>query len=251
MTDTFERFSNRVANYVRYRPDYPREIIRHLTEHCGLTPESIIADVGCGPGMSTRMFLENGNSVFGVEPNERMREAAVEYLAEFPRFTPVNGTSEATNLPNASVDLIVAAQAFHWFDPKPTRPELKRIAKPGAWTVLIWNIRQENTTPFLIEYEEFIRQYSIDYHVVRHNNVGDIEIAEFLGPSYETAAFDNVQVFDFDGLLGRVASSSYMPAEDHERFSSMAAALRTLFAKHERNGRISVLYDTKVYYSLT
>jgi SAM-dependent methyltransferase len=251
MTDTVERFSNRVANYVKYRPDYPREIVSHLVAHCGLTQGAVIADVGCGPGMSSKMFLEYGCSVYGVEPNDAMREAAVEYLAEFPLFTPVEGTSNATTLPDDSVDMIVAAQAFHWFDPATTRPEFKRIAKPGGWTVLIWNIRQETTTAFLIEYEDLIRQHSVDYHAVRHNNITDKEVGEFLGPGFEIAEFSNVQEFDFEGLLGRLASSSYMPPEGHESFPAMADALRSLFAKHERNGKISVLYDTKVYYALT
>jgi SAM-dependent methyltransferase len=251
MTDTVERFSNRVANYVKYRPGYPREIVGHLAENCDLTPETIIADVGCGPGMSTRMFLENGNRVFGVEPNDAMREAAVEYLAEFDKFAPVKGTSNATALPDASVDMIVAAQAFHWFDPAKTRPEFKRIARAGCWTVLIWNIRQEETTPFLIEYEQFITDHSVDYHVVRHNNITDREVGEFLGDGFRTATFDNVQVFDFEGLLGRLASSSYMPPEGHESFPAMADDLRTLFAKHQRGGRIEILYDTKIYYAPT
>ena len=251
MTENVERFSNRVENYVKYRPGYPHEIVRHLAENCGLTRETVIADVGCGPGMSAKMFLENSNRVFGVEPNDAMREAAVEYLAEFPGFTPIKGTSDATTLSDSSVDMIVAAQAFHWFDPVSTRAEFKRIARPGGYIVLIWNIRQEETTPFLVEYEQFITTYSVDYHLVRHNNITDREIGEFLGPDFRTAAFDNIQTFDFDGLLGRLASSSYMPPQGHERFAPMAEALRSLFAKHERNGRIEILYDTKVYYALT
>jgi SAM-dependent methyltransferase len=251
MTNSVERFSDRVANYVKFRPDYPREIIGHLAMHCGLTRDTIVADVACGPGMSSKMFLENGNAVIGVEPNDAMRQASVEYLARFPNFTPVKGTSDVTGLPTGSVDMIVAAQAFHWFEPISTRIEFKRIARPGAYTVLIWNIRQEHSTAFLVEYEQFVSAYSVDYHVVRHNNITDTEIAEFLGDGFKTATFANEQRFDFDGLLGRLASSSYMPPEGHERYAPLAEALRTLFAKHERNGRIEILYDTKVYYALT
>ena len=180
-----------------------------------------------------------------------MRAAAEEYLVEFPRFRPVKGTSDKTSLPASSIDIIVAAQAFHWFDAAKTRPEFKRIAKPGGWTALIWNIRQEETTPFLGEYEEFIRHYSVDYHVVRHNNITDKEIGEFLGPDFKTSTFDNKQTFDLTGLLGRLTSSSYMPPEGHERYAAMADALGSLFAKHAQNGRIEILYDTKLYYALT
>jgi SAM-dependent methyltransferase len=249
MTDTVERFSNRVANYVKYRPDYPREIIGWLTEQGALARDSIVADVGCGPGKSTRMFLENGNRVFGVEPNAAMRQAAVQYLKEFPDFRPIGGGSENTNLNDGSVDLIVAAQAFHWFRPEPTKKEFQRIVKPNGHVSLIWNIRQETTTPFLIEYEQLIRDHATDYEAVRHNNIGDDEVKQFLGPDTKTATFDNVQEFDLQGLLGRLVSSSYMPSESHANYNTMADQLKAIFAKHERNGRIQILYDTKVYLS--
>lgn len=249
MTDNIERFSNRVENYVKYRPDYPRQIVSYLEANCDLTEDTVVADVGCGPGMSAKMFVENGNHVIGVEPNDAMRKSADEYFSAFSRFISVKGTSDSTTLPDTSVDMIVAAQAFHWFDAAKTVPEFKRIAKPGAWTVLIWNIRQETTTPFLIEYEQFIQQHSVDYHVVRHNNITEKEIGEFLGRDFITAKFDNVQKFDFKGLLGRLASSSYMPPEGHDKYGIMAEELRGLFAKHAKNDRIEILYDTMLYRS--
>lgn len=248
MSDTVERFSNRVTNYVKYRPHYPREIIQYLESNCGLTKGTIIADVGCGPGMSTKMFLENGNRVFGVEPNAAMRAAAIEYLSAFPNFIPIEGTSDRTTLPDSSVNMVVAAQAFHWFDALKTRPEFNRILKPGGHIVLIWNIRLEDTTPFLLEYEQFIRDHSVDYHVVRHNNITEKEIGDFLGSDFRSAGFDNIQEFDFEGLLGRLASSSYMPPEGHENFDRMADELHSLFAKHAENDRIAILYDTNIYH---
>lgn len=247
MSDSVERFSNRVENYVKYRPDYPHKIIGYLELNCGLTSKSVIADVGCGPGISSRLFLENGNRVIGVEPNAAMRSAAEVLLGNMD-FWAIDGTSDQTTLADASVDMVVAAQAFHWFDAEKTSPEFKRILKPSGHIVLIWNLRQEDTTPFLIEYEQFIRDHSVDYHVVRHNNITEKEIGEFLGPDFRTAKFDNVQEFDFDGLLGRLASSSYMPPEGHEKYDSMAAELRILFAKHAENDRIKILYDTNVYH---
>ena len=132
MTDTVERFSNRVENYVKYRPDYPGEIVAFLASRCGLTKESVVADVGCGTGISTRMFLENGNRVYGVEPNASMRAAAEKYLVSFPWFIPVDGTSVATDLETNSIDFVVAAQAFHWFDPEKTRAEFNRILKQNG-----------------------------------------------------------------------------------------------------------------------
>src|SRR5262245_50759059 len=127
MSDSVSRFSNRVANYVKYRPEYPREIVAFLGEACGLKKDSVIADVGCGPGISSKIFLENGNRVLGVEPNEAMRDAAREYLAAYNNFSIIDGRADATTLSDASVDFVIAAQAFHWFEPDATRAEFKRI----------------------------------------------------------------------------------------------------------------------------
>jgi SAM-dependent methyltransferase len=251
MSDSVSRFSDRVAAYVKYRPDYQREIVAFLAEAIGLTPEWTIADVGCGPGISSKIFLENGNRVYGVEPNEAMRDAATEYLAGFDKFTMTGGRSDATGLPRASVEMVVAAQAFHWFDREPTRLEFARILKAGGNIVLIWNLRLEEATPFLVEYEELIRRFSPDYVAVRHNNITDDDVAAFLGAQFGKTVFANKQVFDLDGLKGRLLSSSYIPHEAHPAYPGMVSALRDMFAKHCADGKIEVLYDTNVYYSLT
>ena len=248
MTDTVERFSNRVKNYVKYRPDYPREIIGYLEVNCGLTHESVIADIGCGTGISSRIFLENGNRVLGVEPNAAMRSAAREYLARFPNFTPVDGTSDNTTLGDASVDMIVAAQAFHWFEPDATRMEFRRILKPGGHIVLIWNERQLDTTPFLVEYEAFLLKHANDYGNVRHENFHAKELSDFFQQEYGSATFSNKQVFDFDGLKGRMLSASYMPSESDQKFDTVVEDLHRLFVKHAEYGKIEIFYDTNVYH---
>jgi SAM-dependent methyltransferase len=248
MTDTVDRFSNRVTNYIKYRPGYPREIVAYLTDNAGLTVESIIADIGCGPGHSARMFLENGNRVLGVEPNASMRSAAEVLLGSLD-FWAIDGTAEATTLPDDSVDLVVAAQAFHWFDAAKTRAEFPRILKPGGNIVLMWNERQLDRTPCLIEYEQFLLKYATDYSKVRHENVDALRLNEFFQTDYGSAVFENVQVFDFDGLKGRMFSSSYMPNEDEPIAEAMVSELHSLFAKHSENGRINVFYDTRVYHS--
>lgn len=249
MANTVERFSNRVANYVKYRPDYPREVIGHLTANCGLTEDSIIADVGCGPGQSSRMFLENGNRVIGVEPNEAMRAAAKEILGEFANFTVVDGTSENTTLPAASVDFVVAAQAFHWFDADKAQSEFRRILRPGGHVVLIWNERQLDTTPFLVEYEKLLLKYGSDYTKVRHENVDALKLDDFFQSGYGSAVFENVQAHDFEGIKGRMFSASYMPSETDPNARHLTDELRELFAKHSERGKINIIYDTRVYYS--
>lgn len=249
MTETVERFSNRVDNYVKYRPDYPREVVRLLRENCRLTRESVVADIGCGTGISCRMFLENGNRVFGVEPNAAMRSAAERQLGEFPWFISVDGTAENTTLATASVDFAVAAQAFHWFDVETSVAEFRRILKPGGYIVLIWNERRLDATPFLIEYEQFLLKYGRDYAAVRHDRIDEATLAPALGGRMRTATFEYIQEFDLDGLTGRMLSSSYMPAETDPVFPAMADELRALFANHAENGRIKVFYDTNVFYA--
>jgi SAM-dependent methyltransferase len=249
MVDTVERFSNRVANYVKYRPGYPAGVLALFRDEIGLEPSSVVADLGSGTGLSAKLFLENGNRVYGVEPNAAMRAAAEEFLKDLPNFTSVDGTAENTTLPDDSVDLVVAAQAFHWFDPAATRREIRRIAKQNGHVALIWNERQLDTTRFLRDYEALLMQFANDYDAVRHDNVTEEKLADFFGKEFRRKTFENRQVFDFEGLRGRLLSSSYMPAEDDPRFEPMSAALHALFAKHAEDGKIAVLYDTNVFYT--
>lgn len=248
MTESVRRFSNRVENYVKYRPGYPPEVLSLFESQMGLTGDSVVADIGSGPGISSRLFLENGNAVYDVEPNAAMREAAGRLLGNFPKFHGMDGTAENTGLPNESVDFVIAAQAFHWFDPEGTRREFKRILRPGGWIALIWNERQLDSTDFLREYEAFLLRHANDYEKVRHENITETVLETFFRASFRRAAFPNEQIFDFEGLRGRLLSSSYMPAEDDPAYTSMIAELEKLFAKHEENGKIKVFYDTNIFY---
>lgn len=248
MNDTVSRFSNRVANYVAYRPGYPSEVLELFKNAMGLTDDSIVADIGSGTGLSSKLFLENGNTVYGVEPNAAMRQAAEEYLRQFGNFISHDGTAENTNLDDASIDFVTAAQAFHWFDADKTRNEFGRILKPGGHVALIWNERQLDTTEFLREYELLLKRFANDYDKVRHENIDREKLGRFYGPDYGRARFSNQQVFDLAGLRGRVLSSSYMPAEDDPAFPALEKELSGLFAKHAESGRIKVFYDTNIYY---
>ena len=246
---TVDRFSDRVQNYVKFRPGYPPEVLPLFRDEMGLTPESVIADVGSGTGISARVFLENGNTVYGLEPNDAMRAAAEEWLAGFAEFQSREGTAEATGLRDNSVDFVIAAQAFHWFDRDKSRKEFLRILKPGGYIVLIWNERQLNSTPFLTGYEQFLLKYASDYTQVRHENVDRESLKLFFRNEFRTRVFSNSQVLDFEGLLGRVLSSSYMPNESSARFAEMKNELNAIVAKHAENGKIEILYDTAVHYS--
>ena len=248
VTDPTQRFSSRVDNYVRYRPGYPPEIIKFLQQQCGMTRGSVVADIASGTGIWTRRLLENGNPVFGVEPNEEMRKAGEQYLADFPQFTSIAGTAEATTLPDHSVDMITAAQAAHWFDRVRARREFVRIVKPGGWTVLLWNERLTDSTAFLRAYEKLLLDYGTDYKEVRHERTTD-EIRDFFAPSpYQEKTFKFGQQFDHEGLEGRLLSSSYTPQAGHPKYAAMLKQLRTIFDEHQVNSKVDVAYDTRVFY---
>lgn len=246
---TVERFSNRVENYRKYRPGYPPEVLQLFRDEMNLRPDFAIADIGSGTGISAKMFLKNGNDVFGIEPNAAMRSAAENFLSVYPKFHSVGGTAENTMLNESSVDFVIAAQAFHWFDPEKTRIEFTRILKDGGFVALIWNERQLDTTLFLIEYEQFLLKFANDYTKVRHENINEEKLFVFFGCDFRRASFLNSQTFDLEGLLGRVLSSSYMPSESGQGYPAMIEELRALFAKHAENGKIKISYDTNVFFT--
>lgn len=245
---TAERFTNRVGNYVRHRPDYPKGVVQFLKSALGLSSSSIIADVGSGTGISSKLFLDKGCTVFGVEPNEAMRSAAEDFLKTYANFKSVNGSAEATNLPDQRVDFVVAGQAYHWFDADKAKAEFRRILKPSGWTILIWNERQLDTTEFLRDYEKFLLEFGTDYKEVRHDNYERLNIEKFFASDFNQRTFANFQEHDFEGLKGRLLSASYIPSEGHKRYEEMIDELQRLFAKHKQDGKVKILYDTNVYY---
>jgi SAM-dependent methyltransferase len=248
-TDSKERFSNRVADYLRYRPSYPAAVIDLVRGECGLRPGHLIADIGSGTGLLCELFLKNGNRVYGVEPNEAMRQAAEEYLASFDGFTSVNGSAEATTLDDISVDFVAAGQAFHWFEPNTTRREFARILKPGGWIIAIWNHRLTDTTPFLREFEELLREFGTDYARVSESYPGTEQMRDFFGNNaIREHDMPNAQEFDFEGLSGRLRSSSYVPTPDHPKFAPMMTVLEEIFRKHAQGGRVCMEYLTRLYF---
>jgi ubiquinone/menaquinone biosynthesis C-methylase UbiE len=248
VTDPTQRFSSRVDNYVRYRPGYPPAVMDLLKKECGLTPNAVIADVASGTGLFTSMLLENGNRVFGVEPNSEMRKAGEEFLAAYPHFTSVEGTAEATTLADHSVDLVTAAQAAHWFDRPKARHEFIRILKPAGWTVLLWNERRVDSTPFLRDFEHLLIRYGTDYQSVRHERTTQ-EIETFFAPSpFHSRTFEYLQQFDYPALEGRLLSSSYTPQSDDVAYRPMLHELRRIFDTYQTNGRVAFEYNTLVYY---
>ncbi len=244
-----QRFSGRVENYVRFRPGYPQEIIPLLQTEAGLDAASVVADVGSGTGISAKMLLQAGCIVHAVEPNREMRAAAEGLLGSCPAFHSVSGSAQATTLPAQSVDIVVAAQAFHWFNTPETRAEFSRILKPrpAGHVVLIWNERRLDATSFLRDYEHFLLTYATDYTAVRHENVTPAALSRFFIGPFASHAFLNEQRFDFEGLKGRLLSCSYAPAEGHPRHPLMMAGLNRLFDRHQKTGEVVFEYVTQVY----
>ncbi len=247
--DPTQRFTRRVDHYVKHRPSYPRAVIDLLETRCGLMSDSVVADVGSGTGLLSELFLNNGNRVLGVEPNKEMREAGERRLAHHPRFTSVAGTAEDTTLDDASVDIVTAGQAFHWFDAEQARTEFARILEPGGWVVLVWNLRRKGATPFLAAYERLLEAYRTDRGEVEFWRRSDEMAGAFFDPgSFEMATFDNEQVLDLDGLKGRLLSISYVPAQGEPGSDEMLRNAEEIFHEHQTGGRVTIEYDTNIYY---
>ena len=246
--DNTKRFSNRVENYVRYRPHYPTEIISFLKTKIAFAPHLTVADVGSGTGISSEIFLQNGNTVYAVEPNEEMRKAAEKVFHDNKSFISVNATAEATTLTDNSIDLIVAGQAFHWFDTIQCKKEFQRIAAPGAYLVLMWN-EWKMESGFQKAYEKVLLDFAPDYENVGCRNADEEALTEFFSPfPYFKHAFHNTQFFDFESLKGRLLSSSYAPLESDSTYEPMMTKLRQIFEEFSKDSQIEFEYSCKIYY---
>lgn len=232
---------------MRYRPHYPQEILPYLKKQIGLDERWIIADIGSGTGISSEIFLVNGNTVYGVEPNQDMREAAEKNLGT-KRFISVNGTAEATTLGNSSLDLIVACQAFHWFDQKESKREFQRIAKPEAFLLLMWNERKLESA-FQLAYEKMLLELAPGYEKICQRNIDETAITNFFSPfPYQLQTFPNVQYFDLEGLKGRLLSTSYAPLENQPSYKLIMSRLTEIFEQFKMDGLVAYEYSCQLYY---
>jgi ubiquinone/menaquinone biosynthesis C-methylase UbiE len=244
--DSKQRFSDRVDDYVKFRPTYPAEVLQLFKSKFGLKPSDIVVDVGSGTGISAELFLKNGNEVYAVEPNAAMRTAAEKTLSTYPKLHSLNGNSEATTLPAKIADFVIAAQAFHWFSPEPTKKEFQRILKNDGYAVIIFNDRKVMGSPFAEKYEALLNEFGTDYKQIKHRNISEQRYIDFLG-RYEEFNFPNFQIFDFAGALGRTNSSSYMPKQDDPRYPAMKAKLEQIFSECQKDGFVTMEYTTQVF----
>jgi ubiquinone/menaquinone biosynthesis C-methylase UbiE len=249
MSDSYQRFSRVVENYIHYRPRYPQALAAFLAEECGLSSNHIIADIGSGTGLLTEVFLKNGNLVYGIEPNSEMRQAAEVQLKDYANFRSMDATAEETKLADKSIHFITAGQAFHWFKHDLARIEFERILVPAGWVVLVWNLPRYNSSPFDIAFNEIWQKY-IEFRTAsaESDKVPD-EITNFFAPkAIKIKSLDNYQICDFDALKGRVLSSSYSPDENNERYAPLIAELESLFERFQENGKVRLSYDTRIIY---
>jgi SAM-dependent methyltransferase len=247
--DPTRRFTDRVDAYVAARPAYPDEIAHLLARELSLPKGATIADLGCGTGLSCVPFLRAGFSVIGVEPNDAMRAAGDKFLAGKGDFRSVAGQAETTNLPDASVDLVIAAQAAHWFDLPRASAEALRILRRPARAALIWNDRDATGTAFARGYEELLRKFGTEYEQIRHRHAAEGTVAPYFGhQGYRAATLTNATRLDFATLIARVNSASYMPAPDAPTYAQMLAQLRRLFDAAQQDGKVAMDYVTRVFF---
>lgn len=245
--DSRRRFTDRVRDYVRYRPGYPEALLDALFAATGEAPGLEIADIGSGSGIFSRLLLERGATVYGVEPNTAMRAAAESELAQETRFFSIDGEAGGTGLGVGSVDLVTAAQAFHWFHNARTLAEFARILRPGGQVALIWN-RRRLEDPFQHDYDALLREFCADYEHVDHQRLDDHELGDCFETGRMTVSnFDNLQLLDFASLLGRLQSASYCPPRDSPTWAALRAELEHLFARHAIAGILEFVYDCRLY----
>lgn len=247
--DAKQRFSNRVSDYARYRPGYPAALVDLLGKGCGLRPEHVIADIGSGTGLLSKLFLDHGNVVYGVEPNAGMRAGGEEFLRGYSNFKSVDGSAEVTTLAGSSIDFVTVGQAFHWFDVSAAEREFRRILKPGGWVAVVWQDRRMEETPFAREYEHLLQRSGIDYKSVKDAYPESEKMRDFFDPgTFQTHDLPNYQDFDSEGLRGRLLSSSYAPTKDHANYVPMIVELRRIFDTYQQNGIVRMEYFARVYF---
>jgi len=203
--------------------------------------------VGSGTGILTELLLRNGNRVLAIDPYKDMRRVAETNHANCPHFKSVDGSAESTGLAESSVDLITAAQSFHWVKIKEARAEFRRILVPNGWVVILWNTRK-TSTPFLQEYEALVAWLSTQKKDrIKHEGISENALAEFLGVHFRSTKLSNLQRLDLGGLIGRLMSASYSPLPHESLHAELVRRVRELFNMHQKDGTVTLEYCTEVY----
>ena len=247
--DNTKKFSRKADAYCSARPAYATAFIEELYSKYGFNNNSVIADIGSGTGILTKQLLDNGSTVYAVEPNGQMRVKAETALKSYNNFHSVNGTAENTELKDGSVDFITVAQAFHWFDIEPFKKECKRILKGDGRIFLIWNMR-DSSSEISTEQSEICKKYCPDFTGFNGGNRNDEEkISLFFGGKFTRKEYDNPLFYDREKFIKRALSSSYSLNENDENFAQYLKELNILFDKYSKDGFLSVPNKTEVYFN--
>jgi SAM-dependent methyltransferase len=204
----------------------------------------VIADVGCGTGLLAEALLKKGYAVFGVEPNQEMRESAEHRLGCFSRFRSVASSAESTGLEPASIDLVTVGRAFHWFDTGRALAEFSRILKPDGCAVIVWNRRRASS--FVSAYDSLLQTYCDGYRAMRSARDQQRKLLEELG--FCLVALEHTDSCTLEQLRGRILSLSVTPDPGHPKFEPMLRRVEGLFREHEAQGLVRFEYDTLVYH---
>jgi SAM-dependent methyltransferase len=246
MKASTERFTGRADNYVRYRPSYSPMLSDFLRANCGLSSASAVADVGSGTGTLSRILLDQGCVVYGIEPNAEMRASAERLLAGCNRFRSIAATAEATTLPNGSIDLVTSGRSLHWVELAPSLDETRRILRPSGWAIALWNKRCPEIDPVAAGYDRILWTYCADYEALDARRTAAKRHLRSAG--FEQASLAYRKTFDRSQLRGQILSLSVAPDEGDSRREPMLAAVDELFDRFQTNGVVTFNYLTTVYF---
>ena len=242
-----ERFTGVSPIYDKYRPGYPKAILDILSAEISFSVKDIVADIGSGTGKLSSLFLDNGNIVYGVEPNDKMRSEAERKFQTDRKFISMKGSAEKTGLDEKSVNLVAAGQSFHWFNQSLAKIEFKRVMQPGGHVVLIWNTRRPEGSPLNAGFEDICIHYSNGYHGSGSLGLDEKTIRSFFSADFVYRSIKFSQVLDFDGLLGRYMTASYSLKREDPLFPEVVERMQDIFKKYSRDNRVELLYDTEIY----
>ena len=240
-----DRFDGKGELYAKARPNYTAALFEYLKADPVLPAGSVFADVGAGTGIFSAQLLDCGYKVFAVEPNADMRRKAEEALSQREGFTSVDGDDAAMGLPDRSVDVVTAAQAFHWFDAAAFQRECRRVLKPGGKVILVYNSR-DKAAPCTRALAELYRRYNPEFHEFS-NGMTHEKCLVFYKDGCEVFRADNTQTYDRQGWLDRTLSSSYSLKEGDAGFTEYRQEIDRLFDRYSADGRIAVPTETVAY----
>lgn len=250
MKDKQDIFSGKFSNYSKYRPGYPQKLLRLMEDLTGLKSDTVVADIGSGTGISSRLFIENGNTVYGVEPNDEMRQYSSISFHSYPGFHSVKGTGENTGLPDNSIDLVVCAQAFHWLNPDSAKKEFRRILRDHGRVSLIWNDKSKDENSFNSDYESICKRFKKfrpKYNSSGSTLIDHTVLAKFFVGSYKILELENYQDLTLEGVMGRYASTSYAIGTEEAEYESLLKEMKEAFRKYQKDGLIRIQYITRIF----